>query len=141
MSWSYTGDPSARDLDMVRFLIGDTDQNDIQLEDETINGLLAVSSGTAFAAFRCANALAAKYARLVNKSIGDLSISYGQRADAYRKLAKQLQVEASASLDAYSSALYIADKQANEADPSIVQPPIRRGMHDYGTSVTEEEAE
>lgn len=133
MGWSYTGDPGARDLDMVRFLLGDTDSTDPQLTDEEINAMLTVHVTAQRAAAGCANVLVAKYTRMVDKSIGDLSISYSQRAKAFKELAAQLKADSPVVPEPFSAAMVAADKDANESDTSLVQPFFRRGMHDINS--------
>ena len=96
MGWTYSGDPSASGRDEVRFLIGDTDQDDQLLTDEEIDYTITVypDDGTSYSNYRaaaeCARSLAAKYARLVNKTVGSLSLQYGTRAEQFRELASML---------------------------------------------------
>jgi hypothetical protein len=97
-AWSYTGNPDARPIDMVRFLIGDTDSENAQLNDNEINALLTQGSGDAnrAAVFAC-RSLATKYASKADysRSVGGLSIStqYGATADRYLKLAATLSAQ------------------------------------------------
>lgn len=98
--WSYTGNPSARPLDMVRFLIGDTDSTNAQLNDNEISSLLNISANNAnTAAIYACRSLATKYASKADysRSVGGLSIStqYGATADRYLKLAATLDVQGS----------------------------------------------
>ena len=98
--WSYTGNPDARPIDMVRFLIGDTDSTNAQLSDNEITALLnlTVNSTNAAAIYAC-RSLATKYASKADysRSVGGLSIStqYGATADRYLKLANTLEVQGS----------------------------------------------
>lgn len=97
-AWSYTGNPDARPIDMVRFLIGDTDSENQQLNDNEITALLTQGSGDAnrAAVFAC-RSLATKYAAKADysRSVGGLSIStqYGATADRYLKLAATLAAQ------------------------------------------------
>lgn len=98
--WSYTGNPDARLIDMVRFLIGDTDPTNGQLNDNEITALLNVSANnTNTAAIYACRSLATKYASKADysRSVGGLSIStqYGATADRYLKLASTLDVQGS----------------------------------------------
>lgn len=96
--WSYTGNPDARPIDMVRFLIGDTDSENAQLNDHEITALLgqASSDPNRAAVFAC-RSLATKYASKADysRSVGGLSIStqYGATADRYLKLAATLSAQ------------------------------------------------
>lgn len=98
--WSYTGNPDARPIDMVRFLIGDTDSTNAQLNDNEITALLNLTSNNtnATAVYAC-RSLATKYASKADysRSVGGLSIStqYGATADRYLKLATTLEVQGS----------------------------------------------
>ncbi len=97
-NWSYTGNPSARPIDMVRFLIGDTDSTNAQLNDNEISSLLTISANIAnTAAVYACRSLATKYASKADysRSVGGLSIStqYGATADRYLKLAATLEAQ------------------------------------------------
>jgi hypothetical protein len=94
-AWSYTGNPDARPIDMVRFLIGDTDAENAQLNDNEITALLVqASNNTNTAAVYACRSLATKYAAKADysRSVGGLSIStqYGATADRYLNLAMVL---------------------------------------------------
>ena len=134
MTWSYSGNPATNKLDMVRFLIGDTDENDPQLGDAEITSVLELNGNEPYAsALACAEALVAKYSRLTQKSIGGLSISYNQRIDHYRELIKQLRRRAAlagAGGTPWTAAVSVSEKRANTTDADVVQPYFRVGMHD-----------
>lgn len=94
-TFTYSGDPSARDLDKVRFLLQDTDPVDPLLTDAEIVYLIAACDGSVYqAAHDAAYAISAKFVRRADtsKSVGDLSLStsYGNRADEFRKLGDNL---------------------------------------------------
>ena len=92
MTWSYSGDPSASEKDAVRFLIGDTDTDDQLLSDEEITYVITESGGSKYqAAHDAAYAIASKFSRMAqSKSVGDMSISYADRAQAFFMLANEL---------------------------------------------------
>lgn len=93
--FTYSGDPSASDLDAVRFLISDTNSDDAELQDEEIYYLLTTWGQTYDAAIAACEVIAGKYADKTNysRSVGDLSISesYGQSAAEFRALANRLR--------------------------------------------------
>lgn len=91
MTWSYSGDPSTTDKDAVRFTIGDTDTNDQQIQDEEIDYLLVTFLTVVSASIAAAEALCAKFSRLVDEVTGDLSRKCSKKAEAYKALAKQLK--------------------------------------------------
>ena len=101
MSWSYDEtnldtETSAGRINVVRFLIGDTDTNDQLVQNEEITFALGQSSENVYygAAF-CANTLAAKFARLVDTELdGALSSKYSGLYKKFRGLSLQLKQDA-----------------------------------------------
>ena len=92
MTWSYSGDPASSTIDAIRFLIGDTDTTDQLLSNEEIQYCINEAGSSVYqAAHDCAYAIASKFSRLAtSKSVGDLSLSYSDRAQAYFTLANEL---------------------------------------------------
>lgn len=103
MSWSYSGNPASSTRDEVRFLIGDTDSTDQQMTDEEIDYLRTVHADLGagvsnyLAAASAALALASKYAKMSDKTVGSLSISYSQKHSQFLSLAKSLENKATAN--------------------------------------------
>lgn len=131
MAWTYSGDPSTNDKDAVRFLIGDTDTTDQQLQDEEITYLLNINGGDVYdAAIAAARSLASKYSRQADTRIGDYSVSASQRAAAYLALAKELQQQQVANLvhtsTPYAGGISVADKQQDETNTDRVRPAFTR---------------
>lgn len=125
MPWTYLGPTS--DRDRVRLLIGDTEATDPQLQDEEIAWLLAEAGNVYGAAVAACEALAAKYARQVNRSVagaGGLSVSAGDRAQHYRDLAETLQIRARKARRPvpFAGGISDAQKDAVEADTDRVAP-------------------
>jgi hypothetical protein len=58
------------------------------------SGGIAAVSGNYLAAAYCADALAAKYSRRIDKSVGDLRLSYGQLAKQFQSLGAKLRMRA-----------------------------------------------
>ncbi len=132
MSWSYTGDPRSSPKDEVRFLVGDTNSNKQLLQDEEVNyNILYVSpippsNGNFLAAAYCADAIAAKYAFLVDKAVGDLHISYSQLQKGFLALATKLRARATLlGVRTYTGGESIAEKQTNRQDTDLVQPGVK----------------
>ena len=131
MTWSYSGNPSNNDKDAVRFLVGDTDANAPQFENEEIQYLISTEGTPLAAAVAGAIALAAKYSRLMDESVGDVSKSYSQRAEHYRNLAKDLRTRNSEkSVCPYAGGISVSDKDAFEKDSDVVQSSFTRELHD-----------
>lgn len=96
--WSYSGDPSARPLDAVRYLIGDTDPAQPKIRDAEILWAISEEPNKYLAAAACAETIAGQYAAIASRSrtVGDLSISEqnGSRCTEYRTLADRLRATA-----------------------------------------------
>lgn len=145
MAWTYSGDPSTSTKDAVRFLIGDTNAADPQLQDEEITYLLNLYGGNIYtAAIVAARSLASKYSREPDVKIGDYSTSNSQKAKAYLALANELEQTQNKGLlgrvKPYAGGISIADKQQDEQNTDRVLPAFTRyDMTFPGTDDEEEE--
>lgn len=97
--FSYTGNPSARPVDAVRYLAGDVDSTNPQATDGEIAFLLVEWNNDPYlAAAAVCDAAAGRYTAKgdQSKSVGDLSItlSYGAQADTFRSRAASLRAQA-----------------------------------------------
>jgi hypothetical protein len=92
MAWTYSGDPADSTRDAVRFLVGDTDTTDQLLNDAEVAFCIAESGGSIYqSAHDCCYSIASKFSRLAtSKTVGDLSLSYADRAQAFFALANEL---------------------------------------------------
>jgi len=132
MTWTYTGDPSANNRDEVRFLIGDTDNADKIVQDEEIAYAIANEANNRLAAIRIVRTLAGKYARKVDKTVGDLKISYSQIYKHYVDLATFLE-ESDANLYApiaYAGGISVSDKDSVRDNSDRADPMFTKGMND-----------
>lgn len=149
MAWTYTASPfilgqnalQQNQRDTVRFLIGDTDSTDQQLQDSEVDGVLAgtTSSGAPAnaldpfgAAIAACLGLSAKYSRKANKTTGDLSIQSGAIAKAYRDLIPSIRVQARryAAPIPYSGGQSIGDMEIDTDDDDLNQHQFQVGMDD-----------
>lgn len=141
MAWTY--DPTnlgtatlAEQLDSVRFLVGDTDTNDQQVQDEVIAFALEQFNGNIYssAAF-VARGIAAKYSRLVDTDLdGQLAESYSQLQKHYKDLAKELEMQSltnSAGLGFSAGGINVSEMYTARLDPNRNQPRIRRDQFRY----------
>lgn len=131
MSWNYSGDPASSNLDAVRFLIGDTVSTDQQVSDEEITWLLSTSSSdVSQAAILAIESLIARYARYpASKTVGDLSISYGDRIKSYRELLTRIRSGLSLDLaEPFAGGISISDKESRESNTDRVGPHFSRDM-------------
>lgn len=91
----YSGNPASSSRDEVRFLVGDTDNGQLELSDAEIDFLLVQAGGAArHAAPLAADALASKFAKQVTYSTGRVSRQLGDKAKQMRELAAALRREA-----------------------------------------------
>lgn len=95
--WTYDGDPTADPVDEIHFLAGDTDPDDPLLQNEEITLLLAmypkpVDKPAYLAAAAACDAIAAKFGRQMQRSIGSLAASAQQKYEHYVALAQQYRV-------------------------------------------------
>lgn len=92
MAFTYSGNPATSDRDAVRFLIQDTDSDDVLLQDAEVDWCITQAGASVYqAAHDAAYAIASKFSRMAtSKSVGDMSLSYADRAKAYFELANEL---------------------------------------------------
>lgn len=128
MSWSYSGNPGGSDLDLVRFLIGDTDTNDQQLTDEEINYLLTAYGSPQPAALAAIDGLISKFSRYANQRTGDISVDWGKIVENYRELARTIRRQMKVA--PYAGGITISDKEIDEENEDLVQPAFARGFMD-----------
>lgn len=136
MAWSY--DPSALDistaagrLNVVRFLVGDTDTSDQQVDNDEITFALSENGDDVYSAGAyIAKNIAAKYARQVDLELdGQLSASYGDLAKQYKTLSSELASEASVKrgkLGFAAGGLTKTDIDSARNNDERVKPTFRR---------------
>lgn len=131
MTWTYAGDPSMSDRDAVRFLVGDTDTDDQLVTDEEIAWQLTEEADVYGAASTVAFAIAGRFARKADKSVGDLRVSFSQQVQQYRELAITLRQRQGQSLaEPYAGGISISGKRTVENDTDRVRPAAAIGVHD-----------
>lgn len=98
--WSYdasdlTTETASGRLNSTRLLLGDTDTNDQQVQNEEVTFALSQTNDNVYyAASWLANVVASKYARRVDTDIdGQLSEKYSQLQEHYRKLSVMLSAQ------------------------------------------------
>lgn len=97
MTWSYSGDPGASNLDHIRFLIQDTDTTDQLFSNEELTYLYNSYGDAYSAAIAAVTTLIAKGSRVAeeSKTVGDLSLSVksGALVTQWEALLKYLKAE------------------------------------------------
>ena len=136
MSWSY--DPtnldtttSAGRLNSFRLLVGDTDTNDQQVQNEEITFSLSETGDNIYsAAAWIARTIASLYSRRVDTQLdGALQANYSDLAEQYYKLAEDLEYRGKtngAVLGVAAGGLTISDIQAVRANTNRVEGAFRR---------------
>jgi len=142
MSWTYSGDPGASDLDQVRFYVQDTDDTRQLLTDEEIGFLLVewaeAKDSPLYVAAVCAEAIAAKFVGEVDVAADGVSVGQGSLFDRYNTLAGSLRDQYKARYESQGPDL--SDLTSTEHDPSInplvfgvgFQDNFYAGKQDYG---------
>ena len=97
MTWSYSGNPGATNLDHIRFLIQDTDTTDQLFRNEELTYLFNSYGDAYSAAIAAVTTLIAKGSRVAeeSKTVGDLSLSVksGALVTQWEALLKYLKAE------------------------------------------------
>jgi hypothetical protein len=111
--------------------VGDTDVDAPLILDEEIAYALGQEANARAAAARVARAIAAKFARKADKSVGDLKISFDQQYKHYIALAEELTRDAAIyGAIPYAGGISESDKQSVEDDTDRVNPSFKRRLHD-----------
>lgn len=133
LPFSYSGDPASSALDQVRFLLGDTTSTNPYLGDAEIDWVLSIDANPFFAAAMGADIIGARFASQTAKSVGDLSISGGDKARGFADLATRLRSMAvnprinGVPTPYYGGATY-DDKNVDRQNTDLVQPYFRTGI-------------
>jgi hypothetical protein len=136
MAWSYdvtdldTSTASGR-LNTVRLLIGDTDTNDQQVQNEEIAFALSESGDNVYyAAAWAARAISSKYSRLVTTKLdGALSSEYSDLAKQYKTLSDDLEYQGKTSgavIGVLAGGITKSSIQAVRANTNRIEGSFRR---------------
>jgi hypothetical protein len=97
MTWTYSADPSASDVDQVRFLLQDTDPSFTLLQDEEIQWLIDFwmpkYDSLLFVAAIGAEVVSRKFAGVVNVTADGISVDTSTLAERYHTVAIRLRDE------------------------------------------------
>lgn len=127
MSFTYSGDPSASDLDAVRFLIQDVTTPGEFLQDEEITWLLTQEVNIYTTAAAGAMLLAGRSHNVKTKKVGDLSITFG--AEMWKSLSEWLRGRGYGYRIPTAGGISISDKETIEEDEDAVFPDFFRDLH------------
>lgn len=133
MSFSYSGDPAASDLDEVRYRLGDTDSSNPLLTDEEIQFQIDTwkdkYNSNTWVAAECAETLVAKFAREITYSADGVSVGGNELQDKFTALATTLRNQYNRS-QTYGPPDAGGINAGEEFDPSIKPLSFSKGMHD-----------
>ena len=131
MAWTYGGDPSTSTTDAARFWCGDTIATaSVTLQDGEVAYCVAIEPNDArLAGALCCDAIAAKYARMANITVGEVSRANGDRYKAFRDRAQELRNEAGKMSLPVFGGQSIADKAILNSNPDAV--PQRFGVGQF----------
>lgn len=133
MAWTYDGDPSASARDAVRFLAGDTDEDEPLVSDEEIAYLLTQESNHYEAAALVCEALASKFARETSVSGDGFSESGGELHRQFTERANKLRMQAGGRSKPrpYVGGISHSERRTADTDPDLVPSSFRSDMHTY----------
>ncbi|MNO66693.1 hypothetical protein D3C76_574890 [compost metagenome] len=124
MTWSYSGDPTTSNLDLVRFLCGDTDPAYSFLSDEEINYLIGDKTNMKRVAINAIEQIVTKLsATSVDYTIGPESVKASQRMANFARIKRLLLQDLRAGF---------AVPIMTEAEEPPCRPLFDIGMHDNG---------
>jgi len=136
VTFTYTGSPSNEStqgrVDAVRFLAGLTSSSGgIVVQDEEIAFLLEQQGGVYSAAAAASEQVSVRYGGLAtSKTVGDLSITYGDRSIEFKSRAASLRLSAAMRGGVYAGGISVADKAQQWAGGDRVRPEFRLDMDD-----------
>lgn len=134
MSFEYSGDPATSNKDAMRFLIGDTVEANALYQDEELEWLLTQESNIYLASAVACETVASRFRALAqSKSVGGLSISYGDRASQYAEQGRLLRVQAQELSDVpvpIWTAGSKAEKELRTEDDDANLTDVTIGIHD-----------
>lgn len=92
MTWTFSNAPATVPRDAVRLYVGDTDQADQLVSDETIAWALANAGlNPIVAAARIARMIAMTFARGIDSTVGDVKVVFSNRAKMFAALTEDLE--------------------------------------------------
>jgi hypothetical protein len=123
MAWTYSGDPKTSIKDQVRFLCGDTKQEEPFLQDEEIEYLLTLREAPKAAANDACLQILAKLSEEVDFELGPQKVKASQRYAQYKQFYEARRI-----------LLIISYASPTWTDQAILSSPIFDiGMHDNGS--------
>jgi hypothetical protein len=128
MTWTYFPDDLPDDPIMqLRLMIGDIEEDNQLTQDEELEYWLSVEGGVRQAAIAVLEALAAKYSKRADRTIGPLKITWSQVAATLCSRAQGLRIDRLAlGAVPYAGGLSKDEKHTDQLDSDRVEPFFTR---------------
>lgn len=136
MAWTYNPQELIKDTaegrkNIVRLVVGDTDEGDPQVQDEEIAFALTSNNDKIYAAaFLVTSAIYSKYARLVNVELDEaIREDYSDLLDNYKRLRDNLKDKArfeNNSIRLIATGITWTDFDIAHSDPERTRPGIEQ---------------
>lgn len=133
MTFTYTNDPENVAVDAVRLLVGDTSSPG-DLSDEEIEYFLArYDDNAGRAALAAVGVLIAKFAKDVDKQVGDLRIFSSQKVRGYERARQFIETIVSTydPVGMWAGGVSRSERAEDDANTDLQDPYFRRRMHDF----------
>lgn len=130
MAFTWSGDPSASDVEAIRWEINDIDSEHPKFQDDEIEYALAQEHSVFNAAARLCEQLQVRYIGAASRTMGPLRVDMSTLASLYATKARKLRKRAIAFATPYVGGLSDAKKDIFEDDTDLIQPAFEKGMHD-----------
>ncbi len=135
--WSYdVADLATNDTYKVRSRIGDTVSTEPLLEDEEIAYFLSERNSVNGGAALACKAIAAKFARLADTTVGPQSIKLSQKAAQYMEMSAEFerQDDVTGAVMPFCGGISVASKQTYDSNTDRVRPGIVKNFTDYAVA-------
>lgn len=129
-TFTYDGDPTTSDVNLVRYYVGDTDRDIAEVDDKEIASAIADNTNLKLAAAEILDMLSTKYARKSNVTVGQVSKAMGDISEKLDKRAEKLRTEAGKLAEPFFGGLTQAGKDTLNANPDDLKPRFTRGQFD-----------
>jgi len=131
MSATYSGDPSASDLDHIRFVIGDTDVNDPLLQDGELNYCLSRESSFYGACALACESIGNRFSQEADVIMGTaMQLKLNARAQQWMSRAQDYRQRAVAAHAPESGGMSKAQKEQDFSNPDRTGPYFRKDMEE-----------
>lgn len=132
MTFSYSISETT-DRDQVRGKIGDTDADTYEIDDETIDAIMALYPSVIATSVECVKRMIAKLSRKsFDRSALGLSTSRGAVLGQLRDLLEDLEIELRSSAGGmFVGGVSQSDVDTQEADTDFIQPSFSVGKNDF----------